>query len=247
MPLDLDGTVSLLSEMVRDRRSGYLCIANVHTTTLAARDERFRKALNGASAVVADGMPVVWRVRAAGYPKAGRVYGADLMETACRVGVHRRLRHGFFGGLDGVPEAMAARLKERYPSIQIAGLWNPGVVEEGEPCPPQLLEAINDAECDVLWVGLGAPKQEIWMAQHRANLQTPVLVGVGQAFNILAGRSSRPPAWVGRCGLEWLYRLAREPRRLWKRYIIYNSLFLWYVFLDSLGRGSGGFSTERRS
>jgi N-acetylglucosaminyldiphosphoundecaprenol N-acetyl-beta-D-mannosaminyltransferase len=130
---------------------------------------------------------------------------------------------------------MVNRLKERYDSVEIAGVWNPGIIRAGEKSPAKLLEEINEARCDVLWVGLGAPKQELWMAQHRSDLQVPVLAGVGQAFDIIAGRTRRPPAWMGSHGLEWLYRLIHEPRRLWKRYAIYNSLFLWYLVLERFG------------
>jgi len=145
------------------------------------------------------------------------------------------LRHGFFGGFDGVAETMAARLKERCPNMELAGAWNPGAIQQGELSPAHLLEVINNAACDVLWVGLGAPKQEIWMAQHRRHLRAPVLVGVGQAFDILAGRTIRAPDWMASRGLEWLYRLAHDPRRLWKRYLVYNTLFAWYLFLEMFG------------
>lgn len=237
-PLDLDETVSLLLKMVRLKRQSYVCIANVHTTTLALRDNQLKNALDGAALVVADGMPLVWRVRAAGYPEMGRVYGADLIEAMCRSGIDSGLRHGFFGGFEGVAEAMVCRLKERHPLLQIAGVWDPGLIKEGQKSPSELLKTINESQCNILWVGLGAPKQEIWMAQHRSHLQVPVIVGVGQAFDIIAGRTVRAPSWMGAHGLEWIYRLAHEPRRLWKRYLIYNSLFLWYLLLERLGYSS---------
>jgi N-acetylglucosaminyldiphosphoundecaprenol N-acetyl-beta-D-mannosaminyltransferase len=218
--------------MVRHGTLGYVCIANAHTTTLALRDDDFREALNGATAVVADGVPVLWWVRAVGQSQVGRVYGADLLEATCVAGIGEGLRHGFLGGLEGVAEAMVDRLRERYCSIQIAGVWNPGTIRPGEKSPPQLLAEINASKCDFLWVGLGAPKQELWMAQHRLDLQTPVMAGVGQAFDIIAGRTRRPPAWMGSHGLEWIYRLVHEPRRLWKRYLVYNSLFLWHILLE---------------
>jgi len=234
-PLDLAGTTSLILDMRRERRRGYLCIANTHTATLSLRDTQFRKVLDEASAVVADGVPVLWRVRGAGHREIGRVHGVDLIEITCAAGVDERLRHGFLGGLEGVADAMVSRLKERYRSIQIAGVWNPGAIRLGEKSQPQLIDEINASNCDVLWVGLGAPKQELWMAQHRLDLQASVMVGVGQAFDIIAGRTSRPPAWMGSHGLEWLYRLVHEPRRLWKRYAVYNSLFLWYLVLERIG------------
>jgi N-acetylglucosaminyldiphosphoundecaprenol N-acetyl-beta-D-mannosaminyltransferase len=244
-PLDLHETVSLILEMVRCRARGYICIANTHTATLALRDVHFRKALNGASAVIADGVPVLWRVRAAGHLGIGRVHGADLIETTCAAGISEGLRHGFLGGLDGVAEAMVSRLKERYRSVQIAGVWNPGVIRPGEKSLPNLIGEINRSNCDVLWIGLGAPKQELWMAQHRSDLQVPVLAGVGQGFDVIAGRTNRPPAWMGSHGLEWLYRLVHEPRRLWKRYAIYNSLFLWYLLLERFGCSSDAVSNEK--
>ena len=228
-PLDLEGTVRLLMDMVQTRTSGYVCIANVHTATLALRDDRFRRALHNAALVVADGMPVIWRVRAAGYPQVGRVYGADLIEALCMAGISTGLRHGFLGGWNGTAETMATRLKQRHARLQIAGVWDPGALREGEHSPATLLEAINTNHCDVLWVGLGAPKQELWMLQHRPMLRVPIVVGVGQAFDILAGRTSRAPAWMSSHGMEWLYRLVHEPRRLWKRYLIYNALFGWYL------------------
>ena len=129
---------------------------------------------------------------------------------------------------------MAARLRERHPLLHIAGVWEPGLVQEGEQTPPDLLQSINDAACDVLWVGLGAPKQELWMAQHRGlSSGAPVMVGVGQAFDILAGLTSRAPSWMGSHGLEWVYRLVHEPRRLWKRYLLYNTLFVWYLLQEN--------------
>jgi N-acetylglucosaminyldiphosphoundecaprenol N-acetyl-beta-D-mannosaminyltransferase len=150
-------------------------------------------------------------------------------------GVGAGLRHGFFGGLDGVAETMAARLKQRHPALEIAGTWSPGMMRPGETSPAHLIEAINASRCDVLWVGLGAPKQEIWMAQHRGHLRVPVMVGVGQAFDIVAGRATRAPHWMASRGLEWLYRVAHDPRRLWKRYFVYNSLFLWHILRESMG------------
>lgn len=236
-PLDLDATVSMLLDMVRCRTGGYVCIANVHTTVLALQANEFRKALAGAALVVADGMPVVWRIRAAGYPDAGRVHGADLVPAACAAGIPYGLRHGFFGGLEGAGQAMVSRLVDRYPLLHIAGLWEPGLLQEGEKSPAALLNAINTSSCDILWVGLGAPKQELWMAQHCMQLRVPVIVGVGQAFDILAGRTNRAPDWMAARGLEWLYRLAHDPRRLWKRYFVYNSLFLWYLLLQAFGCG----------
>ena len=156
-PLDLDATVSMLLDMVRCRTGGYVCIANVHTTMLALQVNEFRKALDGAALVVADGMPVVWRVRAAGYPGAGRVHGADLVHAACAAGIPYGLRHSFFGGLESVAEAMIACLRERYPSIQLreCGILVPlsGVRSLRRTCSRQSTTA------DAMFFGSGSARQ----------------------------------------------------------------------------------------
>jgi N-acetylglucosaminyldiphosphoundecaprenol N-acetyl-beta-D-mannosaminyltransferase len=243
-PLNLSGTVSLLLEMVRHKKLGYVCIANTHTTTLALRDEQFKQAIDGATAVVADGVPVLWQVRAAGHSEIGRVHGVDLVEATCKAGLEHGLRHGFFGGWNSVAEEMIFRLRRRYPTLEVAGIWNPGVIRVGQAAPEHLIDAINASRCDVLWIGLGAPKQEIWMEQQRPQLNVPALVAVGQAFDIIAGRNSRAPDWMGRHGLEWLYRLSNDPVRLWRRYLVYNSLFLWYLLRERTGYKLGRSNWE---
>ena len=232
-------------ELIRSRAMGYICIANVHTTMLALHDDRFRQATRGATAVVADGMPVIWRIRASGHTEIGRVHGVDLVDATCKAGIAQGVRHGFLGGFGDVAEAMIFRLRQRYPTLEVAGIWNPGVVPLGQASSAHLIDAINRSGCDVLWVGLGAPKQEIWMAQHRSRLTVPVLVGVGQAFDIIAGRIDRAPDWMGSHGLEWLHRLTRDPERLWKRYVIYNTLFLWYLLLERVGFKVGAGSADQ--
>ena len=231
-PLDLDATVALALKLVAQATASYLCIANAYTATLTVRDEHFRKASNGAAAVVADGMPLIWWLRAAGYSQVGRVYGADLVAAVCAAGRSQGIRHGFLGGFSGVPDRMIANLHQAFPGLQVAGSWDPGVIAPGAMTPLSELNAINQAAPDILWVGLGAPKQELWMAQHRPHLKAPLLIGVGQAFDLLAGQHTRSPGWMSTCGLEWLYRLCQEPKRLWKRYTIYNGLFLWYLVQD---------------
>ena len=170
-----------------------------------------------------------------GYSLKQRVYGPDLLLDFCRETNEKAYRHFFYGGAPGVPEALAAKLKCQFPLLEVAGTYSPPV----RPLTPEedagIVDMINRAKADVLWVGLGCPKQECWMYEHREQLRVPVLVGVGQAFDLHAGRLKQAPAWMRGHGLEWLYRLLAEPRRLWRRYLIYNSEFVFSALLEFLG------------
>jgi N-acetylglucosaminyldiphosphoundecaprenol N-acetyl-beta-D-mannosaminyltransferase len=173
--------------------------------------------------------------RFCGHSLKQRVYGPDLLLDFCRETSTKAYRHFFYGGASGVPEALAAKLKCQFPILEVAGTYSPPF----RPLTPEedasIVDMINRAEADVLWVGLGCPKQECWMYEHREKLRVPVLVGVGQAFDLHAGRLKQAPAWMRGHGLEWLFRLLAEPRRLWRRYLIYNSEFVFSALLEFLG------------
>jgi N-acetylglucosaminyldiphosphoundecaprenol N-acetyl-beta-D-mannosaminyltransferase len=191
--------------------------------------------LDSADLCVPDGMPLVWIGRSRGYPLKRRVYGPDLLLEFCRETNTKGYRHFFYGGGPDVPEALAAKLKAQFPLLEVAGVYSPPF----RPLTPEedarAVELINRSAADVLWVGLGCPKQEYWMYEHRDQLRVPVLVGVGQAFDVHAGRLRQAPVWMREHGLEWLFRLMSEPRRLWKRYLIYNSQFIFSELLELLG------------
>jgi N-acetylglucosaminyldiphosphoundecaprenol N-acetyl-beta-D-mannosaminyltransferase len=195
----------------------YVCVADVHAVMQSRWDPAFRRIHNKAGMVTPDGMPLVWLCRSR-HPDVSRVYGPDLMLAACGHGVARGTRHYLFGGDDGVAGELAASLTLRFPGIEICGTWTPPF----RPLTPEEIEEtvarINQAAPDIVWVGLGTPKQEKWMDQFRARLDAPVLVGVGAAFDFLSGRKPQAPALIRRSGLEWLFRLATEPKRLWPRY-----------------------------
>jgi N-acetylglucosaminyldiphosphoundecaprenol N-acetyl-beta-D-mannosaminyltransferase len=213
----------------RERR--YVCVANVHSVMEAHRNPVLRKVMNGSGLTTPDGMPLVWLLRHAGHTNASRVYGPDLMLDVCRYSVAAGRRHFFLGGGDGVADTMAERLCSRFPGLQVAGILSPPfrplTLEEDEA----VVESVNAASPDIVWVGLGAPKQELWMAEHRSRLDAPVLVGVGAAFDFHAGTVAQAPALLQRAGLEWAFRLVKEPRRLWYRYLVYNP---WFVALVAL-------------
>ena len=230
-----DVTSQMEMWICKSQRTHFIAVANVHVVMEAWHDKSFKKALNGADLCVPDGMPLIWLGRLRGHTLPRRVYGPDLLLEFCRATHEKGYRHFFYGGAPGVPEALAKQLKLEFPQIKIAGLFSPPFHAVTPEEDAKHVELINQSGADVLWVGLGCPKQERWMYEHRDRLRVPVLVGVGQAFDIHSGRSKQAPAWLRNHGGEWLYRLLSEPRRLWRRYLIYNSQFIFWESLEILG------------
>ena len=217
------------------RAAHFIAVSNVHVVVEAQRDHAFRETLDHADLCVPDGMPLIWLGRLRGNILPRRVYGPDLLLEFCRATHEKGYRHYFYGGVPGVPEALVERLKMQFPNIKIAGLFSPPFHAVTPEENAKHVEVINQSRADVLWVGLGCPKQERWMYEHRDRLRIPVLVGIGQAFDIHSGRSKQAPAWLRNHGGEWLYRLLCEPRRLWRRYLLYNSQFVLWECLEILG------------
>lgn len=168
---------------------------------------------------------MVWAGKFAG-AELSRVYGPDLMLAACEAAVSRGWSSFFYGGRDGIPERLAERLGARYPGLRVAGTYSPPFGPVDEAADVEIVRRINESGADIVWIGLSTPKQERWMASHVGRLDAPVLIGVGAAFDIHAGTLAQAPPWMQRGGLEWLYRLYREPRRLWKRYLVNNPSFV---------------------
>ncbi len=156
------------------------------------------------------------------------------MPVVCDFGQTRGYRHYFYGATPEVLERLESRLKNQFPDIKIMGSFSPGFSKQCQDENSEVLQEINRLRPDILWVGLGSPKQDFWMYRHRDKLEVPVMIGVGAAFDFIAGTKPQAPAWMRRTGLEWFFRLCCEPKRLWKRYLIGNSRFLYYLFRDSL-------------
>lgn len=205
----------------------YVCACPVYTLTLADEHAALRGALEGADMVTADGMPVVWMQRRMGYPEAERVYGPDMLLALCERTKGRGVKHFFYGGLPGVPERLCEAMLDRFPQLEVAGTAAPPVRELETTPDAEVIALLNNAAPDVIWVGLGSPKQDMWMALYRPHLNAPLLIGVGAAFDFFAGTKKQAPLWMRERGLEWLFRFAQEPRRLWKRYLVYNTVFVW--------------------
>jgi N-acetylglucosaminyldiphosphoundecaprenol N-acetyl-beta-D-mannosaminyltransferase len=209
---------------------------NVHNLIEAQDDDALREIFRTAGMICADGVPIVWLSRRRGAPEAERVCGPDVMLSICDRGRAIGLRHYFYGGRPGVPEALAAALASRFPGLQVAGAESPPFRPTAEPESEATTQAINDTQPSVLWVGLGAPKQEFWVAGHAQRLTAGLILPVGAAFDFHSGRIRRAPRWMRKTGLEWLFRLAMDPRRLAGRYLRTNARFLYRVARDSAGR-----------
>jgi N-acetylglucosaminyldiphosphoundecaprenol N-acetyl-beta-D-mannosaminyltransferase len=217
---------------------------------LAQEDASVREAVLGASLVVPDGQPLVWALRLLGHREiSARVYGPDLMLACCERAARSGARTYLYGGRsEGALVALTLNLRTRFPGLQIVGAYAPPHVGGSSGAPfreptadedRKLIEEIDGAGAEIVWVGTGQPHQELWMARMRPRLQAPMLIGVGAAFDFHAGLVAQAPPWMGRHGLEWSYRLAREPRRLWRRYLRYNPRFM-----AAVGRQ---YAAQRRS
>jgi N-acetylglucosaminyldiphosphoundecaprenol N-acetyl-beta-D-mannosaminyltransferase len=227
--------LALIDGWIATGANRYVCVTGVHGVMESQRDAALRDIHNRAGLVTPDGMPLVWLSKLRGHRHVERVYGPDLMLACCRASVSRGYRHYLYGGAAGVPERLAARLQERFAGLKIVGTWSPPFRELSAAEEEAMIERITSAQPDIVWVGLSTPKQERWMARYVGRLPAPVLIGVGAAFDMHAGLKKQAPRWMQRAGLEWLFRLAAEPRRLGRRYLINNPWFVWRLLLQSSG------------
>jgi N-acetylglucosaminyldiphosphoundecaprenol N-acetyl-beta-D-mannosaminyltransferase len=231
-----DEAIESLLVAAKDRRPFRVHFATVHSIVGATASEALQTVYESADMVAADGMPLVWLSRRRGAAFAERVCGPDVMLSLCDRGRGLGLRHYFVGGRPGVPEALAERLVGRFPGLVVAGTASPPFRSLATGEDRALVDAINAAAPDVVWIGLGSPKQEFWAADHAGRLTAPLILPIGAAFDFHSGRLRRAPRWMQRIGLEWLFRLAAEPRRLFRRYITTNILFGYLVAREKLSR-----------
>jgi N-acetylglucosaminyldiphosphoundecaprenol N-acetyl-beta-D-mannosaminyltransferase len=223
---DYDGTMDWMDAVVAERSKAYLSAAAVHLVMVAQEDEPTAEAVRDANLVVPDGQPLVWALRSLGH-EASRVYGPDLMAKYCERSAQTGVRMYLYGGRNqGALVELALRLRRRYPGLKIVGGYSPPFRQLTDEEREWVVDDINRCKADVVWVGIGQPKQEIWMREMRDDLDAPMLVGVGAAFDFHAGLVPQAPTWMQNLGLEWVYRLSKEPRRLWRRYARYNPRFV---------------------
>jgi N-acetylglucosaminyldiphosphoundecaprenol N-acetyl-beta-D-mannosaminyltransferase len=234
---DYERTLDWIDAAVGTGHRGYICVAAVHTVVACQDDPALRAAVIGADFTVPDGQPLVWALNALGHGLDDRVYGPELMDRACARAAATGQRMYLYGGrTQGALVELSRRLRLRHPGLKIVGGYAPPFRPLSDDEDDAIARDINASGADVVWVGIGVPKQEKWMARMRDRLHAPVLIGVGAAFDFHAGMVPQAPPRLQRLGLEWLYRLAHEPRRLWRRYAVYNPRFITGFTRQMLGR-----------
>ena len=232
--VDMSMAVDRIATWIETREPNFVTVSGVHGVMESVRDESLRRIHNQAGMVTPDGMPMVWLAKRAGQRHVTRVYGPDLMLETLQAGLSRQWKHYFYGGKEGIADELRDRLRERFP----------GLIVVGTECPPfrALTEEEDQAVCDriaasgadIVWVGLSTPKQERWMAAHVGRIGAPVAIGVGAAFDFHTGKVKQAPRWMQANGLEWLFRLYQEPKRLWRRYLRNNPAFVTALLMKRL-------------
>lgn len=227
--------LDIIDTWIQQGQHHYVCVTGVHGVMESQRDPELRRIHNAAGLVTPDGMPLVWLSRLRGQRHVERVYGPDLMLAACGRFSGPRYRHFLYGSSEDILARLATNLRKRFPDIQIVGSYAPPYRELSASEDAQIVDLLNQAAPDIIWVGLSTPKQERWMANHVGKLMASALIGVGAAFDFHAGVKKQAPYWMQRSGLEWFFRLMSEPHRLWRRYLINNPLFLGRIVQQMLG------------
>jgi N-acetylglucosaminyldiphosphoundecaprenol N-acetyl-beta-D-mannosaminyltransferase len=243
LAVDQYSQAALIDDVLQHALYGYttrhVVTVNAQFYVLAKKSRRFRECLRNADYVCADGMPIVWACTTLYGGRVSRIAGVNLIERLCHRGAAHGLRVFLLGGKPGASSLTAQKLKELYPGVQIAGVDSPPYgFERNEESLREVLDRIAISKPHVVFVGLGAPKQEFFISEYMRSLNVPLAIGVGGSFEILSGQLKRAPIWMQSSGLEWAYRLAQEPTRLWKRYLVGNAEFVWHILKARLTRTS---------
>ncbi|QWD98806.1 WecB/TagA/CpsF family glycosyltransferase [Polynucleobacter sp. MG-5-Ahmo-C2] len=239
IPVDIGNIKGISKKLMllagqKNNAGGYICVANVHMLTIAHESAVFKSALQNAKLVVPDGMPLVWTQKLKGFKQAERVSGPDLMLELCKLASLEGKSIYLLGSNAQTLSLLSQKLLGQFPNLQIAGIYAPEKLPEQALLDQSLVDKINSSGASFLFVGLGCPKQEYWCATHAPHLKA-IALGVGAAFDFHAGTKKRPPKLIQQWGLEWLYRLLSEPGRLWRRYLVSNSEFVYLSLKDFLG------------
>lgn len=234
--LDISLVVEVIDKWLIARGPGvarYICLTNVNSVVEAQKNPCLKKITNESDLSVCDGMPLVWLARAKGFKLKQRVYGYALMKKLFDVSGKNNFGHYFYGSTDAVLKKMLENIKKAYPNLKVSGSYSPPFRQLEESEKDSVIKDINTSKADIIWVGLGYPKQEIWMYEFRKLIKCPVLIGVGAAFDFFSGNKGQAPLWMQNAGLEWLFRLLLEPKRLWRRYLINNTLFIFFLLKEA--------------
>jgi N-acetylglucosaminyldiphosphoundecaprenol N-acetyl-beta-D-mannosaminyltransferase len=233
--LNMETALRETEALLNGQGHGYVCVTGVHGIMEAQADEKFRDILNRSFLTTPDGMPTVWLGHLNGFKRMNRVYGPDYMLGLCERSVARGYKHFLYGGKPGIAEELRAELTRRFPGLRIVGTYTPPFRSLNPAEEEDLRRQLLSSRADVLWCGLSTPKQERFMAAYCSQMPVKLMVGVGAAFDLLSGNLSEAPDWMKQAGLQWLYRLIKEPRRLWRRYLFNNPKFTWLTFLQLTG------------
>lgn len=228
--INMEWLVKYLSENLVDIKGDYICVSNVHTTVTAYEDPDYLKVQNGGLMAIPDGGPLSTVGQKRGYKNMARTTGPSLMGEIFKISAEKGYRHYFYGSKEETLEILKQKLEEKYPGIQIAGMYSPPFRPLTEDEDKEVVERINETKPDFVWIGLGAPKQEKWMAEHQGKIDG-VMLGVGAGFDYYAENIKRAPMWMQKSNLEWVYRLMQDPKRLFKRYLHTNTKFIWNAMI----------------
>jgi len=234
--IDMNDACSVVNEAILKRQKSYICVCPVSTIMECRRNEKVLTSVNSADLATPDGMAVVWIGKMRGNKNIRRVYGPELMQNICGISVVKKYRNYFYGSSLDVLSKLKEKLSRKYPGLIISGIFSPPFRQLTKEEDGKIAEEINRCNPDIVWVGLGSPKQDLWMYEHRDKINAPLMIGVGAAFDFLAGTKPQAPRWIRDNGFEWLFRLATEPKRLWRRYLINNFLFIYYVGIETVSR-----------
>lgn len=228
--INMKWLLDYLDENIKKISGDYICVSNVHTTVTAYEEPEYCAIQNGGLMAIPDGGPLSTVGRKRGYAEMKRTTGPSLMGEIFKISTEKGYRHYFYGSTESTLELLKKKLDENYPGIQIVGMYSPPFRPLTAEEDREVIERINDTKADFVWVGLGAPKQEKWMAEHKGQI-SGLMVGVGAGFDYYAGNIQRAPEWMQKSNLEWLYRLIQDPKRLFKRYLYTNTKFIWNVIV----------------
>ena len=228
--VDMPWLLEFTLRNIRELSGDYMCVANVHTTVTAWENENYRNVQNGGIMAIPDGAPLCYEGKRRGFEGIQRTTGPDYMERIFELSLQKGYRHYFYGSSQETLDKVRKKLEEKYPGLCIAGMYSPPYRQLTEEEKQVDLQRINEAKADFIWVGLGAPKQELWMADHQGKV-TGFMVGVGAAFDFFAENIKRAPKWMQVCCLEWFYRLLQDPGRLFARYWHSNTRFIYHAII----------------
>lgn len=224
--INMQWLIDFTKKYIKELSGDYLCVSNVHTTVMSYDNADYCTVQNGGIMAIPDGGPLSSVGRKRGFSKMERTTGPDYLKEVLNISAQEGYRHYFYGSTEETLNRLQLVLKKEYPEVEVAGMYSPPFRALTDEEDREIVKLINMSNADFVWIGLGAPKQEYWMAEHQGKING-FMVGVGAAFDYLAGNIERAPMWMQKCNLEWLYRLMQEPKRLFKRYFYTNTKFIW--------------------